>query len=346
MIWFSDLCEPAANFEKFFTRPDNKILNCRNVWLLDIRNMGDSDHHESFDMYEISKDVTRFMDQQKLTMATLGGHGYGAKVALATAINNMERCTGVVNLEGGPLDHRYYEAWYDLKSYVEAANAMPKDLEVSAAHKYINDNIACPKWASIFRQNIENKSGTAVWKFNVNALVKDMNVRVPDTAAWHTHYGLWPGQALAIFAAHSRWVHLSTNTLQFYNVMPRLEGQFPDKINTWAQEYESPLNHWLHEGPDDEHVWMLSNKMYRWLRWYDGCHVMLADKSEAGWFYVPDRGFDVECNTRQGEFTPEHVHHNYLHTDVYEKSRLERGVEGASPGQFLPKGRFNDESRW
>jgi len=53
----------------------------------------------------------KFMDDKKLTMATLGGHGFGAKVALATAISNMERCTGVINLDGGPLDHTYYEAF-------------------------------------------------------------------------------------------------------------------------------------------------------------------------------------------------------------------------------------------
>lgn len=29
-------------------REDNKVLNVRNVWLLNYRNMGDSDHHESF----------------------------------------------------------------------------------------------------------------------------------------------------------------------------------------------------------------------------------------------------------------------------------------------------------
>ena len=50
MIWFSELLDPADNFKPFFSRPDNKILNVRNVWLLDIRNMGRSDHHESFDM--------------------------------------------------------------------------------------------------------------------------------------------------------------------------------------------------------------------------------------------------------------------------------------------------------
>jgi len=50
LIWFSDLVEPVENFEKFFARPENKILDVRNVWLLNYRNFGHSDHHESFDI--------------------------------------------------------------------------------------------------------------------------------------------------------------------------------------------------------------------------------------------------------------------------------------------------------
>ena len=76
-------------------------------------------------MDEISSDVVRFMDKNKLTMATLGGHGFGAKVALATAINNMDRVTGVINLDGGPLDHRFYESYQELESYVKVAKDMP-----------------------------------------------------------------------------------------------------------------------------------------------------------------------------------------------------------------------------
>ena len=347
MIWFSDLIEPAENFKKFFTQEGSKILDVRNVWLLNYRNMGDSDHHSSFDMEEISNDVMRFMDQQKLTMATLGGHGFGAKVALATAINNMDRVTGVINLEGGPLDHRFYEAYQELETYVQTAKKLDlSKVDFAGAVKYVNDNISCKKWASIFVQNLENKSGNAVWKCNIDDLWANMNKREPDVACWHQHYGLWPGQALALFAAHSRWVHLATNTLAFYNVIPRLQGQFPGHMNTWADEFESPLNHWLHEGPDSQHTWMLSQRMWRWLKNHDGTNVMLADKTEAGWFYVPDRGFDVEQNTRHGEYTPEHVHHNYLHSDIYEKSRAARGKQGASTNQFLTKGQFSDESRW
>jgi hypothetical protein len=54
MIWLADLLEPSENFTKFFTRPDNKILDVRNVWLLNYRNFGDSDHHESFGL-EVSR---------------------------------------------------------------------------------------------------------------------------------------------------------------------------------------------------------------------------------------------------------------------------------------------------
>ena len=50
MIWFSDLVESAENFEAFFAKGDNKILNVRNVWLVNYRNFGDSDHHDSFEM--------------------------------------------------------------------------------------------------------------------------------------------------------------------------------------------------------------------------------------------------------------------------------------------------------
>jgi hypothetical protein len=55
MIWFSDLVEPVENFEKFFTQEGSKILDVRNVWLLNYRNMGDSDHHESFDLHVRAK---------------------------------------------------------------------------------------------------------------------------------------------------------------------------------------------------------------------------------------------------------------------------------------------------
>ena len=118
LIWLPDLIEDAENFESFFTRSSSKILKYRNVWLLNHRNFGSSDHHDSFKLKHMGEDIIRFMDDNEITMATIGGHGFGAKVATATASANLDRFTGVMCLEGGPIDHRYHEAYCELKEYV------------------------------------------------------------------------------------------------------------------------------------------------------------------------------------------------------------------------------------
>ncbi len=50
LIWLPDLVESARHHRKFFFRDDNKIRDLRNIWLLDYRNNGESDHHPSYDM--------------------------------------------------------------------------------------------------------------------------------------------------------------------------------------------------------------------------------------------------------------------------------------------------------
>lgn len=120
LIWLPDLLEPAENFTNFFTKPINSVDKLRNVWLLDYRNQGTADHHSSYDLNEMADDIVRFMDQNKITMATIGGHGFGAKLAIATATGHLDRFTGVMCLDGGPIDHTYHEAYTELKSYVSS----------------------------------------------------------------------------------------------------------------------------------------------------------------------------------------------------------------------------------
>src|SRR4051812_36562242 len=103
----------------------------------------------------MSNDIVRFMDDKKITLATIGGHGFGAKVATVTAINNLNRFTGVLSLEGGPLNHKYYEAYQELESYVEVAkNLNISSLSPTEAVKKLSDRINDPMWRHIFVQNI------------------------------------------------------------------------------------------------------------------------------------------------------------------------------------------------
>lgn len=64
MIWLPEITEPAENFSSFFGQRKNKILDVRNVWLLNYRNQGNSDHHDSYDMDCITADIIRWMDEK------------------------------------------------------------------------------------------------------------------------------------------------------------------------------------------------------------------------------------------------------------------------------------------
>lgn len=48
------------------------------------------------------------MYENKITSATLGGHGFGGKLALAVGCYHSERVTGVFNLDSAPVDHRFF----------------------------------------------------------------------------------------------------------------------------------------------------------------------------------------------------------------------------------------------
>jgi len=58
----------------------------------------------------MSNDVMRFMYDNKISMATLGGHGLGGKIALATACYHHEKVTGTFGISSSPMNQYYFEA--------------------------------------------------------------------------------------------------------------------------------------------------------------------------------------------------------------------------------------------
>ena len=309
------MIDHAENFESFFTKSQSKVLDVRNVHLLNYRNFGSSDHHKSMDMDDIADDIIRYMDQNYITTATIGGHGFGAKVAIATATDNLNRFTGVMCLDGGPVDQRYHDSYTELRNSIKKlAKVNIESLSAPDINKNIDRIVTDPNWNKIFKKNVNTTKGAPQWDFNINALVEDMKKVKPVVATWSESYGLWPGRAWVQIPSYSKWIHLSTNTLPFYDVFPRLNNQFPSsEFNLFGNE-ETSASHFPHLSSDPQEIFHLSNRMWRFLRFKDGVNVLLADRSEVGWQYIPDRGSDPSTGTAQGEYIPEHVHHNWKHT--------------------------------
>ena len=53
-------------------------------------------------------DVARFMYENRISTATLGGHGIGGKVALAAACYHFDKTTGYFGLDSSPMDQFYH----------------------------------------------------------------------------------------------------------------------------------------------------------------------------------------------------------------------------------------------
>ena len=73
-------------------------------------------------------------------------------------------------------------------------------MDANAALKALETGIACPKWRSIFKQNLETEKDKLAWRNNMDALWKNTGKFMPDVAIWSEGYGLWPGQVFVRFS--------------------------------------------------------------------------------------------------------------------------------------------------
>lgn len=74
------------------------------IYAIDLRNHGDSPHDPEHTYTAMADDVEQFIDEHKLSSATLIGHSMGAKVAMVVALRNPEKVASLVPVDNAPVD--------------------------------------------------------------------------------------------------------------------------------------------------------------------------------------------------------------------------------------------------
>jgi pimeloyl-ACP methyl ester carboxylesterase len=182
------------------------------------------------------------MYEHKISMATLGGHGVGAKVALAAACHHFDRVTGYFGFDSTPMNQFYHESYREVRQYLTFLESLNIKRGFSAINSDLKNNILCPKWRSLFQNNlVKAPEGGYGWNFNFDVVNRNLARDTPSNlTGWATNVGLYPGRANFIFPEHSRYVHLGTNTLPIYKVCPRLDGFNQDIFS--IQGDDNPLS--------------------------------------------------------------------------------------------------------
>lgn len=320
LIFFPEVCDVPNNWIQFFTNRDHGILNYRNVYILNPRNFGTSDRHPSYDLEEMAGDVVRFMYDQKISTATLAGHGFGGKLALAVGCYHAERTTGVVALDTSPLDHRYHEAHQEFAQYIQKLSEINLGKPRAEIENILRTVIPDPKWRALFNQNLRRVSERSFgWDFDLPSLLHNVKFNKADSIAyWAERHGLYTGRVRFIFPEYSRWVHLATNTLPMMKVAVNCHGLGRDIFA--IQGDENPLNHWIYD--HDDIAFPVAKKFQQFLRLYDGVHTLLYDRTEIGTNFIPDRPNSRNDSAHvYGDYSPAHLHHNWRFSDIYEEAK-------------------------
>lgn len=104
MVYLHGLFGSSNNFRNISN--SEKIKKRRNSLLIELRNHGDSDHHDSMSFEEMSDDVIRHLDRMNIDKFTLLGHSLGAKTAMHIATKIEKRLDGLIILDASPKSHK------------------------------------------------------------------------------------------------------------------------------------------------------------------------------------------------------------------------------------------------
>ncbi|KAK4453600.1 Alpha/Beta hydrolase protein [Podospora aff. communis PSN243] len=78
----------------------------RHVYALDLRNHGESPHHDRHDYTAMAADVADFVRAHNLRDPTLIGHSMGAKTAMALALREPDLIASIIAVDNAPVDAR------------------------------------------------------------------------------------------------------------------------------------------------------------------------------------------------------------------------------------------------
>ncbi|HSY18622.1 MAG TPA: alpha/beta fold hydrolase [Candidatus Acidoferrales bacterium] len=234
--------EPLVLLHGLFGSADNwfgvapKLAEKFHVFILDLRNHGQSPHDEQMDYPLMAADVEKFFAAHHLEQASVIGHSMGGKVAMQFALDYPQRVKKLVVVDMAP---RPYKRAHD---YIfEALLAL--DLERFQTRGEMEEALA-PKIPSLnlrrfLLKNLgRDNAGKFFWKMNLRG-VSENYARLGEVLGGKTAF---TGPTLFIRGGKSDYITDADEV--------EIRERFPAvKIETIAK-----ANHWVHAEAPEEFV--------------------------------------------------------------------------------------------
>ena len=110
------------------------------------------------------------MYENKLSTATLGGHGLGGKIALAAACYLYDKVTGYFGIDSTPMNQFYHEPVRELRQILDTLSELNINRSYASINAELKRVVLCPKWRSLFLNCLFKSDTGYTWNFNFNAV--------------------------------------------------------------------------------------------------------------------------------------------------------------------------------
>lgn len=173
--------EPLIILHGFFGMLDNwftlgkKFAEDFTVYLIDLRNHGQSPHSNEWNYKIMSNDLLKFFDEHNIVKANIIGHSMGGKASMYFASEHPERVKKLVVADIAP---RFYPIHHhtilkalisidleNLKSRNEADELLSKYISDFGTKQFLLKNLA----------RKENNNTKFEWRFNLPVIVKNIH---------------------------------------------------------------------------------------------------------------------------------------------------------------------------
>lgn len=203
-----------------------KLAEHYHIYVLDMRNHGDSAHNPTMDYPSMVADIELFLDTRHLSSANILGHSMGGKAAMWLALTQPERINKLIVADIAPVSYRH-----SFDNLIQALKQLP--LEQLTNRKQADSLLSGPIPESGFRQfllqNLVLKEGKYLWRIDLDifANTADNIIAFPDTGAISSY------TAKALFLAGETSSYIAKESVN--NLFPNAE------VKTIAK-----AGHWLH----------------------------------------------------------------------------------------------------
>lgn len=142
------------------------------VYMPDLRNHGDSPHHEVMDYVTMADDIDRLITDDNMEQAILVGHSMGGKVAMVNALQNPDTVTALVVLDIAPASYSF--------EYTHIIDAL-LDLDLDSlssrkdADRILGEHYQNPVFRQFLLQNLVRQDGRFTWRLNLEAVRRNLD---------------------------------------------------------------------------------------------------------------------------------------------------------------------------